>query len=429
MNKLILFAFLSFLSFSAYAQVTFDKGYLINNEGKRVDVLIRNSDKLSNLNQFVYKLSENGETHLGTIDSVQEFEIFNTVHKYQRTTVNIDRSSENLRDISDSREPLFKQETLFLKVLVEGKASLYAYQEQNGFGRFFYKVDSTSIEQLVYKKYMVDGTKFSENNAYRQQLYTSIKCQDFTPEQFNKLDYHQKELAKLFVKYNECAGASYTNFSQRRQKKEFLLSYKVKAGANYTSLRMEQRVTDFYTSLQKEQGVNLSYQGPSYSYVTELGPEVLPQLGFEAELVLPFNKNQWSLFTEPSFQYYKKTYETKAFNRDAILKVNYSHFMLPLGARRYFYLKSGSALFLNVAFSLNYLPNAPNAIEINKINTNIGFDHKSFNSSWVAGAGYTYKNKYSVEARYQSNKNMIDGRYLRNTLINPFAVVLGYKLY
>ncbi|WP_172798105.1 outer membrane beta-barrel protein [Pontibacter akesuensis] len=357
----------------------------------------------------MYKLSENAETRLGTVDSVQEFEIFNTVHKYQRATVNVDRSSENLRDISHSREPIFKQETLFLRVLVEGKATLYTYQGQAGFERFFYKTDSSAIEQLVYKKFIVEGTKFSENNAYRQQLYTTLKCPSFTPEQFNKIGYEKKELARLFVKYNECIGATYTNFSQRRQKKEFEISFRVKAGATYTSLKMEHH--------------------SGSPYVKTFDPEVLPSLGVEAEVILPFNKNQWALFADPTFQNYKNDHEAVVFGREAVLEVNYRHIYVPIGARRYFYLNNDSKIFLNGAFSLNYLLNASNAIEINNISVNAGFDHKSISSSWVVGAGYTYKRKYSVEAVYNIKRVIVDGRYWRNSYVNPFAVAVGYKLY
>jgi cellulose synthase/poly-beta-1,6-N-acetylglucosamine synthase-like glycosyltransferase len=73
-KQVILFFFLIF-ALNGFTQNSFLKGYYINNSNERVDCLIKNNDWLNNPTQFEYKLSENSEKKIQTINSVKEFEI------------------------------------------------------------------------------------------------------------------------------------------------------------------------------------------------------------------------------------------------------------------------------------------------------------------------------------------------------------------
>ena len=85
------------------------------------------------------------------------------------------------------KNPTFQEEQLFLKVLIEGKASLYEYVEV-GLQRYFYTVDSSNIEQLVFKSYKVDRDLVAKNNMYKQQLYNDLKCSTFTAKKLEDLN-------------------------------------------------------------------------------------------------------------------------------------------------------------------------------------------------------------------------------------------------
>lgn len=78
---------------------------------------------------------------------MKEFGI-NDVSKYKRFVVNMDKTGG--ADLSFDKEHKNVQETLFLKVLIEGKGSLFFY-EGGYFERFFFTVEDSEIEQLVYK--------------------------------------------------------------------------------------------------------------------------------------------------------------------------------------------------------------------------------------------------------------------------------------
>ena len=64
---------LTFITFSSYSQVEFEQGYLINNDGKRLECLIKNVDWKNSPTKFQYKLNENSEPITASIDGVSEF--------------------------------------------------------------------------------------------------------------------------------------------------------------------------------------------------------------------------------------------------------------------------------------------------------------------------------------------------------------------
>jgi len=90
----------------------------------------------------------NGDIETISFEEILEFGI-EGASKFIRRSVLIDKSSDHL---SLEKAPSFELETLMLKVLVEGKASLY-YYTQGSFQRFFFANNGSEIQQLVYKKY------------------------------------------------------------------------------------------------------------------------------------------------------------------------------------------------------------------------------------------------------------------------------------
>ena len=198
MKKKLLFLLTIILSFNCYSQISFEKGYYIDNSNQKTNCLIKNIDWKNNPTEFEYKLSENSESKKVTIKSIKEFGIDN-FSKYIRSIVNIDRSSENINKLSNDRNPIFKEEELFLKVLVEGKANLYLF-EDGSLRRYFFNKENTTIEQLVFKSYKTSNDKIGKNNRFKNQLWNNLKCPNFKITKVENLDYQKNDLIDFFVK-------------------------------------------------------------------------------------------------------------------------------------------------------------------------------------------------------------------------------------
>jgi len=170
MKKLSLLA--GFLATSMYyAQIKFEESYFIDNSGAKKEVLIRNVDWKNNPVDIEYKTDNASKVQKETISNIQEFSI-NGGRKFIRAKVMLDRSSGNLNSMSYTHEPDFKEETIFLKYVVEGKAGLFYYEDGN-LRRYFYSSENSEPKQLIYKPYYIDQARVV-TSFYRTQAMSSF---------------------------------------------------------------------------------------------------------------------------------------------------------------------------------------------------------------------------------------------------------------
>ncbi|WP_347374846.1 outer membrane beta-barrel protein [Aequorivita sp. Q41] len=393
-NKFV-FLFILLISAIGFSQINFEEGYLIDESGKKQSVLIKNMDWKDTPDSFEYKTSQNSEVKTGTLKNVKSFGIANQ-SQYVRVTVNIDRSSDNTSQLSYSKNPVFKEETIFLKVLLDAKASLYSYEGAN-FTRFFYKVDDNPIEQLVFKNYKVTNFKMGKNEQYKQELYNNLKCESITLEEVEKLEYQKSRLLKFFTEYNNCENSDIVSFEENKGKNFFHLN--IRPGVQSASLSV----------------INLISDDRNVEFDNEIGFRI----GLEAEMVLPFNKNKWAVILEPTYQYYKSEKE----NLVQKVEVDYSSIEIPVGLRHYFFLNDESKIFLNAAYivdlNLSSTINYENSGEVAlKPKNNIGL-----------GAGYNFDNKFSVEFRYSSSRELFTNFEYYKSDYNALAIIFGYTIF
>ena len=381
------------------AQINFDQGYFINNKNEQIDCWIKNIDWKNNPTKFHYKLSENSESITATIETIKEFGI-NNYSKYQRFDINIDRSSKELESMSQSREPEFKKEQLFLKILVEGKATLFYYQEIN-LKRYFIKTVDSEIEQLVFKKYKTPENQVKANKQFLIQLRDQLKCESTTFEKLRRLEYRKKSLVKLFDEYNQCAKVQYINFEQLQKKDLFNLS--LKSGIQISSLNM------------RLGSRNLEFDN-----------QVGFKIGVELGLILPFNKNKWIIFTEPSFQQSKNTTEVKSVvigSQTNKVTSEYKSVELPLGLKYYLFLNSNSKIFISGAYVLDFRLSS-------KVFYESGFEYPyGTGQNLVFGLGYNYKNKYNIEVRHGLSRNLIATYKGSNADFKTVSLIFGYTIF
>jgi len=409
MKKHLIILIVILLSLNCFAQISFEKGYYIDNTGQKIDCLIKNIDWKNNPIEFDYKLSENSEQKKATITIVKEFGIYN-VSKYVRSKVNIDRSSKILGEMSTNKNPNFKQEQLFLKVLIEGKASLYGYTDKN-LRRYFYTTETTKISQLIFKKFKNRGGREFENNEFKQQLWNDLKCQDFSIKNIEKIDYNKSELTQFFTKYNNCNNSKSTNYNKKQKKDLFNLS--IRPGLNSSSLNIDDRDTRFR---------NIDYN-------INFGNQTNVRLGLEAEFILPFNKNKWAIIIEPTFQQFKseRTVTGTTFPVgtpfERTIKVDYSSLEIPFGVRHYIFLSDKSKLFINglILFDIDF----KSIVDFEVIQD---LDIKSSNSI-VLGFGYNYGNRYNIECRFATSRDLLSTNSAWSSDYQSLSFIIGYTLF
>tara|TARA_B110000093_G_scaffold178365_1_gene216801 strand:+ start:96 stop:1283 length:1188 start_codon:yes stop_codon:yes gene_type:complete len=395
MKKQLLFLLTIILSFNCYSQISFEKGYYIDNTNQKTNCLIKNIDWQNNPTEFEYKLSENSESKKATIKSIKEFGIDN-ISKYVRSIVNIDRSSENINKLSYDRNPIFKEEELFLKLLIEGKANLYLFKDGN-LNRYFFNRENSAIEQLVFKSYNASNNKIDKNNRFKNQLWNNLKCPNFKITKVENLNYKKNDLIDFFVKYNECNGEKSINYEEKQKKDLFNLS--IRPGFNSSSLSIQNSV--------------------SSSRDTDFDNELGFRFGIEAEFILPYNKNKWSLIIEPTYQYFKS--EKEITNQS--VKADYKSIEIPVGIRHYFFLNENSKIFINGSFIFDLSNDSVIDFESGtdleiKTRNNLAF-----------GIGYKHNNKYSLELRYQTSREILSDFISWSSDFKTLSVIFGYSFF
>lgn len=377
----------------AHAQITFEKGYFIDNENQRVECLIRNLDWRNNPSAFDYKTTNGSTLIRAAISDVKEFGIGSN-EKWIRANIKIDTSS--MLKLTYNRQPSWKESTLFLKVLIEGEASLYHYAEE-GLDRFFFSKARGPIEQLVYKRFLVSSIEAAYNKYYIMQLQANVSCEGKTVD--TNLPYNEEALYKHFVAYNGCIGTGLPTSNYKQVKKPDL---NLKAVAGFTMSRF----TMVYNS------------GLFTSYNVDFGSQIGFRFGLESEVVLPYNKGKWALIVEPTYRSYNGT----AMAGTQELKLDYSSIEIHGGIRHYFFLNESSKLFVNASFVFDFPMNAKIPV-----GPSLTFElTKSVNN--CLGFGLQHK-RFSIEGRYYSIRNALSTYPNVDNDFKSYSLVVGHKFY
>lgn len=268
-------------NFIVKSQAIYEKGYFITNEGVKTECLIEYKDWEICPAELSYKTSAESNRKKVNTSTLQAFEIFGS-SKYISRVVQIDKSRSEISELSPTKNPVWQTEKLFLNVLVEGKASLYMYNEFN-LTRFFYAVNDSTIKQLVHKNYQAtneNGTKFiATNNNFRQQLFAEVNNPNY---KYNlaKIMYEQKELTRYFEQYNAQFETNKEVVVKEKTKKDFFKAA-IMVGINHTSMK----VVDAFHPINSQ----------------DFGSFFSPLFGAEFEFNLPLAKNNWSILLQPAY--------------------------------------------------------------------------------------------------------------------------------
>jgi len=372
MKQTFVIVTLLFLTSNLFSQNNYEAGYFINNDGQRTNGLIKNIDWKNNPVEFNYKSTQNDSPKTMSIENIKEFGVIGKA-KFIRETLKIDRSTSNVGELTESRMPTFKEETLFLKTLIEGDANLYYYEDRN-LRRFFFSQEDSEIEQLVFKNFRKDQGVIGENNHYKQQLLNTLKCSPKFENDIRAAKYTKEYLIKIFEKHNTCSNSEEVNYTKKEKKDIFNLSLKL--GITSSSLKIN-------SDNSPERNV---------SFDSELGFRI----GAEAEFILPFNNDKWTFILNPNIQNY--TSSKVITNEDTIgvlnsfnAEINYNRIEIPAGVRHYFFLNDTCG-----------------AYEI--------------------GIGYNHNNKLSAELNYGLTRDVLNNFNTYTSDYNVISLIFGYTI-
>lgn len=401
-NSAITIVLLLLVSQQCFSQIKFENGYFIDNNNNRTNCLIKNIDWDDNPSKFNYRLTEDGESKTANIEEIREFGIDNEI-KFLREKVQIDKSSDLAAKLTENRNPEFVEETVFLKLEIEGEINLYSYKSGN-LRRYFFKEKDSEIQQLVYKRYLVDYSKIAQNNAYRQQLAIRLKCNSISEKDIKKVSYKVESLKDIFIQYNNCNSKQ--SIEVKKSKGDINLS--IKPGIIFSNLS-KSTITYADTTFEYENSTNF-------------------RIGAELEYILPFNKNKWGVFLEAAFWNNKSEIQVESDNvSGGILKVNYrnSTIELPLGIRHYLFLNERSKIYFSLSHEFYFL-NSKKEYLRNDNSTLYSYEDSGFSVGNLGiGTGFKYNDRFLIEAKLIRfiGLNTLNFKY------TTYTISVGYSLF
>lgn len=394
-EKIILIFLLLTIPLISSGQIAFKEGYYINNSNKKIDGYIEDVGWFNNPKQFNFKETLTANEKILKIDNVQEFGIKN-IFKYVRFNLEIDKSSNSKDFLSKSKNLKYEKETLFLKTIVDGNASLFVFSDKK-IKKFFFKTSNNKIEQLVFKEYINQNDKIGVNNGFKNQLLQKLNCESINFKSVKETDYNEKDLTNLFVNYNKCKGEEPTIYN-KKNKNSNSLNVSAKLGINSSNLFIN----------------NGGYLMKETNYDREFDLRA----GVEFEFIFKFNKNKWALIIEPTYLSYDAE-EIGSLGEGIKTTASYKAIEVPIGLRHYLFLKDKSKLFANSSMIYDFVFDGSTARSFtvtSSINFSLGF-------------GYKYKNKYSVELRHHSRRDILSSFFSIAADYNTTALIFGYTLF
>ncbi|RKE90839.1 hypothetical protein [Ichthyenterobacterium magnum] len=407
MTKKITLILAVIFSITANSQSNYEKGYLIDTNNKKVECLIKNEDWKNNPDTFTYKINESSEDLKGDLSTIIEFG-FNNI-RYKRFLVKIDISSTQTNQLSKKKEPNLIEKNLFLKYLVEGKSNLFSYCDDNA-KLYFYNLNDSNPNQLIYKKYYVAATQYKENTDYKQQLWNNLKCDNLSLNDVKKLNYKSKDLITYFIDYNTCDDSNYIN-SFKNEKKSGNFNLSIKPSINFSSLSTK---NDFDNRGELDFGSK-----------TNIG------FGIELEYVLPFNNNRLSLILEPTFKNYSSEINdfiyinTPVLTETSSAKIDYKAIDILFGIKYYIPINDFSKIYLSALYNFN------------SIDLSSSFDFSATGlvdlgikpHNYIAlSIGFKFNDKFSLEARFSPNQTIIANSLWENKYPRT-SFIFGYNLF
>lgn len=400
MKKQLLTIALILIAAAGFTQISYEKGYFIDNQDVKTECLIKNLDWSNNPISVTYRISENDKSKEFTIDQVKEFGIYE-YSTYKRYILPIDKSGTNMSMLSYNRAPEWDIDTVFLKIEIEGVATLYSYKKSS-LKRYFYSLADSLPQQLVYKIYNADDGKKFENKAFQNQLFTEVKIEGASIKSVTGLEYNLKDLNNYFILYNVSKGQSYSENKKNKTK----INLKAEVGITMASL-----------------SISNTRINPDDSRLVDFGSNFNYRVGIDAEFVLPFNKNKWAVFCEPVYSRYRFEKEYQKYFDMGTVTAEINTLEIGFGVRYFVYLSKKSKLSLggSLQYDMNF-----NSIVDYSDDDDLAILGKTL--SFVGlGIGYTYDDFISLELKRMPKRGLFENINW-GADFNSYSLNLGINL-
>lgn len=387
LRKLIVAA-LILCMFQTFGQGASQKGYYIDNLDNRIEVFFKYID-VETYEFIEVKKQETDEFSKVPVSQIKEYGV-GSDFKFVRTTVKLDVSAGI---VSMNKEPKLESTTIFLNTILEGKASLYSYND-GAITRYFFITDKQPLKQLIYKKYQPSSVAtIIENTSFRNQIFENLFCSSIDVASLTNLKYNRLDLVNIFTKYNKCSDAENIIYENKAGRKPtFILTTYLGIFNSFASFHYLGNKSETTNSITPVLGIEFATRFPSQKL------EFLARFEYEKLKSSPELILTQGVLTTSDFLIYDS----------GIL--NFS-----LGARHNFLFKENSNFFADFNVNLGVpLDDFQDKYEVLNLQQYIGIKRpvtaRGVGFSLNFGVGYKINKKIGLDLRYHPSINYVSDR-------------------
>lgn len=374
------------------AQMVFENAYIIDYQGNKKLVLIKNEGWVENPTKIIIKDENTGKESTLGLNEIDEFGLNNGI-TYRKFTLPVAHYEDDLNKVDSNPEFNPQTQTVFLKELTSGALRLYSYHR--GTTKFFIGKEREIPTQLRYKKYYNSKNDLQRDRTYRTQLSQLIDCPNTN---LNSLDYKTQALTDVVMTFNNGCVEPESTKNKREIRVHILAEgHMISTTANADVYQLDH---------------------------IKMNAKQVAKIGVELEYILPFLGNSFSLFTAPKYYRYKNDFvrEYSVYPHTQTVVIDASILEIPLGFRYYNYFNGDNALFLSFAYVLNNTLNS--TMQVNTLEDDLDY---SGVSSFHVGLGYRYK-KLMAEMQYE-RFGFLSTKRIHNIRSTGFGVSLKYNIF
>lgn len=339
------------------------------------------------------------------------------VDNYISSVVTIDISPVDDNSLQSVDSSILRVDTIFLRVLVKGPASLYYYRGADQKQHYFIGKND-AVNELIYHRYKVTQNSLQfvrEDKKFIGQLtYYMSDCPEMR-NTFDNLKYSESSMQPVFISYANCKGSS-SSFIAKQD--NISARFGLLAGGSFSSVTFK----------------GLGFENiQDASFNNAIGPVFGVKLDF---YLIPKNKN-YSLYDDLEFQplsftgmgtssssgvfFYKYTY-----------KINVDYLFLNTMFRYYFgqgdwkpFLNAGIVNAFKVITNSDSVITVGNAPSGQTTTRNQLFTLEGRESGLEFGAGVMWK-KFNIDLRYIAWSGFLHTEGFSSN-IETIQVLAGYQ--
>lgn len=351
------------------AQPLFEQGHYYDLNENRTDGLISIYSVIDENPYFLYKEKHKSNPDTVSLGNVSEIKVSD--FKFIRKDTKVLAIDEATDDSS------FIEESLLLRVEVEGEATLYSVKSDERY-TFYFSLPGQMPEELIYAQYIRSDGRLVRDNTFRDQLKNSLQCGN--PD-FSSIRYNIAQLTDAFSDYNECVKSEFKRYTGIPSLSSKYLNIGISFGSSKYFVESTNVIMD--TEIARFTGT-------------------APYIEADVEYLIPSLKNRVGFFFTGGYLNVRDEDERVIFGTPQQIDLEYQVLQSTIGVRGFWPVNDVFKLYGELGLGKDF--ETQKGISIDYSVNGRGyqdFDNTRLTGHVTGGIGIAFFNRYIIQAKFK----------------------------